>query len=48
MSQRLLTTASSQGEELRKAGDSVELMTNRSVKFPKAPGSPLRLRASHW
>ncbi len=38
VSQRLLTTASSQGEELRKAGDSVELMTQSIGEVSKSAG----------
>jgi len=38
VSQRLLTTASSQSEELRKAGDSVELMTQSIGEVSKSAG----------
>ncbi len=38
VSQRLLTTASNQGEELRKAGDSVELMTQSIGEVSKSAG----------
>ena len=38
VSQRLLTTASSQGAELRKAGDSVELMTQSIGEVSKSAG----------
>ena len=38
VSQRLLTTASNQGEEIRKAGDSVELMTQSIGEVSKSAG----------